>query len=312
MKSMLKIFDRLSLSRKLASLLTVIFLLSLTLVIGMMNILLTNYTVKQIDSRSNFLIDSMSAVREYTDKQIDPLLSPLNATSSIFLPESIPFYSTQKVFSYLHSNPDYAEYSYREVALNPTNPKDLADSREAQLIRTFRANPSLKILRGDRTTPQGIYHFVAKPIRVNDQKCLSCHSSYEKAPASLVATYGKTNGFNWQLGDVVGAQIVSVPVDAIYKAKQDSLSWFGLLNAAAFLVTAGALLLFIGKVIVRPMKMISSRAFEASIHPDNVEFSEKQRQDEIGLIAQSFDRMKQSLMIAMRMLRQTSGETPKD
>lgn len=309
---MLKIFDRLSLSRKLASLLTVIFLLSLTLVIGMMNILLTNYTVKQIDSRSNFLIDSMSAVREYTDKQIDPLLSPLNATSSIFLPESIPFYSTQKVFSYLHSNPDYAEYSYREVALNPTNPKDLADSREAQLIRTFRANPSLKILRGDRTTPQGIYHFVAKPIRVNDQKCLSCHSSYEKAPASLVATYGKTNGFNWQLGDVVGAQIVSVPVDAIYKAKQDSLSWFGLLNAAAFLVTAGALLLFIGKVIVRPMKMISSRAFEASIHPDNVEFSEKQRQDEIGLIAQSFDRMKQSLMIAMRMLRQTSGETPKD
>jgi HAMP domain-containing protein len=311
MKRVLKAFDRLSLSRKLASLLTMIFLTSLALVIGLMNIFLTDYTVKQIDDKSNFLIDSMSAVRQYTDKQIDPILNPINAISTTFMPESIPFYSAQQVFNYLQANPEYAEYSYREAVLNPTNPKDRADAREAQLIRTFRASPSLSILKGNRTTDKGMYHYVAKPIRVNDQKCLVCHSSHERAPASLVASYGKNNGFNWQFGEVIGAQIVSVPVDEIYKAKQNSLSWFGLLNAGAFFVTAGALLLFIGRAIVRPMKMISSRAFEASIHPENVEFSEKQRQDEIGLIAQSFDRMKQSLTIAMRMLRQSSGDAPK-
>lgn len=308
MKSVLQVFDRLSLSRKLASLLTLIFLTSILVVIGLLNIVLTGHAVNMIDLKFRTVIDSMSSVREYTDRNIDPLLDPINAQSSQFLPESIPFYSAKQVFAYLNANPRYANYSYRETALNPTNPEDRADSQEAQLIQAFRANPSLTELTGVRKTADGINHYLAKPIRVNDQKCLGCHSTYQKAPASLVASYGKDNGFGWQLGEVVGAQIVSVPVDAIYKEKQDLLSWFGLMNGAAFIVTAGALLLFLGRTIVRPMKMISSRAFEASIHPENVQFSEKHRQDEIGQIAQSFDRMKQSLLIAMRMLKQPSDD----
>jgi HAMP domain-containing protein len=254
----------------------------------------------------------MSAVRSYTDKQIDPLLSPLNARLITFLPESIPFYSAKQVFAYLQANPDYAKYSYREAALNPTNPDDRADPREARLIKAFRADPSLSSLSGRHRKADGLFHYVAKPIKVNDQKCLTCHSTHTTAPASLVATYGQNNGFGWQLGEVIGAQIVSVPVDAIFETKQASLTWVGLLNTAAFVVTAGVLLLFLWRTIVRPMRLISSHAFQASIHPESVEFSEKQRQDEIGMIAQSFDRMKQSLLIAMRMLHEPGNNTPKD
>jgi hypothetical protein len=312
MKNTMQAFHRLSLSRKLVSLLTMIFLASLVMVICLLNLLFTNYAVKQIDFKASFLLDSMTAVRNYTDKQIDPLLDPLNSQSSKFIPESIPFYSAKTVFTYLQANPNYGRYSYRETALNPTNPEDRADAREAQLIKAFRDDPSLKSLSGNRAMENGIFHYVAKPIRLNDQKCLSCHSTYQKAPDSLVSSYGTTNGFGWQLGEVVGAQIVSVPVDEIYKAKQESLTWVGLLNTAAFVVTAGTLLVFIARTIVRPMRLITSRAFEASIHPENVEFAEKQRQDEIGMIAQSLDRMKQSLLIAMRMLKQPDTTTPKN
>ncbi|MFM9100234.1 MAG: HAMP domain-containing protein [Cyanobium sp.] len=63
------------------------------------------------------------------------------------------------------------------------------------------------------------------------------------------------------------------------------------------------LLAFIRRAIVRPMREISARAFEASMHPDRIEFSEQYRADEIGRIAQSFERMKQSLLIAMQMLK---------
>jgi HAMP domain-containing protein len=311
MKNVLRTFHRLSLSRKLVSLLAGIFLISLAIVIGLLNILFTNYAVQQIDLRSGFLIDSMSAVRSYTDKQIDPLLGPLNELSSEFLPETIPFYSAKKVFAYLQANPDYQKYSYRETALNPTNPEDRADAREEQLIQAFRDDPSLKSQSGNRVEADGMFHYLAKPIRVNDQKCLSCHSSYEKAPANLVASYGKTNGFGWKLGEVVGAQIVSIPIDEIYRTKQESLTWVGLLNTVAFTFTACMLILFLGRTIVRPMKMITSRAFEASIHPEDVEFIEKHRQDEIGMIAQSLDRMKQSLLIAMRMLKQPDHTIPK-
>jgi HAMP domain-containing protein len=306
MKSLLRRFERLSLSQKLASLLTATFLLSLLLLVSALNSLFTEYAEKQIDLKSSFLVDSMSSVRDYTDRHIDPILSPINAQSKVFLAEAIPFYSAKRAFSYLKSQPAYAEYSYREAALNPTNLEDKADAHETKLINAFRSNPALTVQTGKRNTSNGLHHFVAKPIRVSDQKCLTCHSTHERAPANLVATYGKANGFGWQLGEVVGAQIISVPVDAIYKAKRESLSLVALINTGAFVATAAVLLLFLSRAIVRPIKSISAHAFEASLHPESVEFAEKQRQDEIGLIAQSFDRMKQSLTIAMRMLKNSA------
>jgi HAMP domain-containing protein len=171
------------------------------------------------------------------------------------------------------------------------------------LIRTFRADAELTALTGIRQAAGGSSHYVARPIRVSDQKCLACHSTPQAAPKSLVSTYGSENGFSWKLGEVVGAQIVSVPIDAIYKAKHDSLGLVGIFNLAAYAVTSVVLLAFIRRAIVRPMREISARAFEASMHPDRIEFSEKHRADEIGRIAQSFERMKQSLLIAMQMLK---------
>lgn len=303
MKALRQAFQRLSLNGKLAGLLSAVFLSSLAVLLIALNSLFTHYATRQIDHQASHLMDSMDAVRQYTINHIDPIISPLNQTSDKFLAESTTSFSTQRVFSYLKANPDYADYSYREAALNPTNPLDRADPLETQLIRTFRADAELTELTGIRQAAGGSSHYVARPIRVSDQKCLACHSTPQAAPKSLVATYGSENGFSWKLGEVVGAQIVSVPIDAIYKAKHDSLGLVGIFNLAAYAVTSVVLLAFIRRAIVRPMREISARAFEASMHPDRIEFSEQHRADEIGRIAQSFERMKQSLLIAMQMLK---------
>ncbi|MFM7512882.1 MAG: DUF3365 domain-containing protein [Cyanobium sp.] len=303
MKALRQAFQRLSLNGKLAGLLSAVFLSSLAVLLIALNSLFTHYATRQIDHQASHLMDSMDAVRQYTINHIDPIISPLNQTSDKFLAESTTSFSTQRVFSYLKANPDYADYSYREAALNPTNPLDRADPLETQLIRTFRADAELTELTGIRQAAGGSSHYVARPIRVSDQKCLACHSTPQAAPKSLVATYGSENGFSWKLGEVVGAQIVSVPIDAIYKAKHDSLGLVSIFNLAAYAVTSVVLLAFIRRAIVRPMREISARAFEASMHPDRIEFSEQHRADEIGRIAQSFERMKQSLLIAMQMLK---------
>ncbi|MFM8661787.1 MAG: DUF3365 domain-containing protein [Cyanobium sp.] len=303
MKALRQAFQRLSLNGKLAGLLSAVFLSSLAVLLIALNSLFTHYATRQIDHQASYLMDSMDAVRQYTINHIDPIISPLNQTSDKFLAESTTSFSTQRVFSYLKANPDYADYSYREAALNPTNPLDRADPLETQLIRTFRADAELTELTGIRQAVGGSSHYVARPIRVSDQKCLACHSTPQAAPKSLVATYGSENGFSWKLGEVVGAQIVSVPIDAIYKAKHDSLGLVSIFNLAAYAVTSVVLLAFIRRAIVRPMREISARAFEASMHPDRIEFSEQYRADEIGRIAQSFERMKQSLLIAMQMLK---------
>jgi len=312
MKVLLRAFDRMRLNHKLASLLSVIFVIALGLLLYCLNMVFSDYAVKQIDARAAFVMNAMNAVRTFTGEHLDPIVAAANARSPVFLPEAVPSYAAQQVFASLKSDPIYADYSYREAALNPTNMKDKADPEEAAIIRAFRANPDLTEVEGVREAAGGPTHYVARPIRVNEQKCLGCHATPQRAPASLVATYGSENGFGWRLGDVVAAQIVTVPTGAIHRAKWDALGLTALLNTAAFLTTGSVLLLFLSRAIVRPMRIICARAHEASIHPERVDFSEKRRGDEIGLLAQSFDRLKQSLLIAMQMLQQAPDGRPSD
>lgn len=55
----------------------------------------------QIDANANLLMDSMLAVREYTSKEVNPIVAPINRESATFLPEAVPSYSANRVFSYL-------------------------------------------------------------------------------------------------------------------------------------------------------------------------------------------------------------------
>jgi hypothetical protein len=126
-----------------------------------------------------------------------------------FLPQSIPFFAATEAFNYFrHQYPDYA---YKEAALNPTNPRDRTSDWEMDVVDMFRNDASRKDFAGQRETPVGPVPFVSRPIRLDDGSCLKCHGAAENAPPELIKRYGADNGFGWALGDVVGAQIVSIP-----------------------------------------------------------------------------------------------------
>ena len=42
--------------------------------------------------------------------------------------------------------------------------------------------------------------------------CLTCHSTPDKAPPEMIKLYGTANGFGWKLDEIIGAQVVSVPM----------------------------------------------------------------------------------------------------
>lgn len=292
-----------SLTRRIAITLVVIFLTSLAIVLSLLNFLLQGQAISRINQQSNLIMDSMLAVREYTSQHVNPIVAPLNNNNIEFMPEAVPSYSATTVFSFLKNNPSYSNYSYREATLNPTNLKDKADSTESDIIQEFRTNPTMKLKTGGRQTPVGSFHYIARPIKVSKQSCLACHSDPALAPKSQLLTYGKNNGFGWKLGETIGAQIVTVPVDAIYTSKWNSLLSLSSLVGLSFLGVGLATLILLQKLILKPIRLMSARADEASIHPESIEFSEKLRPDEIGSIARSLERMKQSLIISMRMLK---------
>ena len=295
------------LRQQLAITLTAIFTASLAVALLLLNQLFGTQAQGLIEQRSRFFMDSMLAVRSYTSAAVNPIIAPLNEGPGVFRPEAVPSYSAQTVFASLKQNEDYRDYLYREAALNPTNYRDKADGFETSLIEQFRANKSLTSLSGDRQTPLGPVHYVAQPIKVSKESCLVCHSVPERAPASQIRAYGDSSGFGWMLNEIVGAQIVTVPQTAVLDAKNQSLLLTGLLLVVVFVVVGLVTNQVLSTLILQPMRQISRKADEASVTPATVSFDERERHDEIGLLAKSFERMKQSLAISMQMLKDRQG-----
>jgi len=295
------------LRRQLTITLATIFSLSVLVAVVLLNQLFGMQARSLIDQRSSFFMDAMLAVREYTTKNVNPIVAPMNEGPGIFRPEAVPSYSAQTVFSNLKVNPDYRDYSYREAALNPTNLRDKADGFETGIIERLRNDPNIKIITGDKSTPLGSMHYIARPIKIGKESCLVCHSTPNRAPQSQLLTYGDSNGFDWKLNEIVGAQIVTVPQKAVFEAKDRSL----LTTAALFITTFFAVGLItnnvLNQLILDPMREITRKAEEASVTPATVSFDERNRKDEIGLLARSFERMKQSLSISMQMLKDRQG-----
>lgn len=251
-------------------------------------LVLSGYSIvahQYVRSQAIQFMDVMLAVREYTSRKVNPIIAPINAVSDeAFLPAAVPSYSATKVFEYLRLNHAYEDFQYREASLNPTSPADLADEQEAQLIRHFMSNPSLKELSGSmESMSDHSQYFVAKPIRITKESCLVCHSTPERAPRSQVMVYGEKGGFGWKVGDVVGAQIVTLPEDAGLPAP----GRFALLLVAAIGALSVALILAVNHVfsivVIRPLFRLIQL-----IRGDHVDEDLNKRSDEFGLIARRF------------------------
>jgi HAMP domain-containing protein len=257
---------------------------------------------RQVLQDAQLMIDQASAVRGYTDREVAPLLA---AQSEIrFLPQSIPFFAAQSVFRGLRR--DYPEYDYKEAALNPTNPADRATDWQADIIGVFQRDPDRTELITTRDTPTGPTLNLARPIKVTEQGCLGCHSTPQAAPASLIDLYGTAHGFGWKLGDVVGAQIVTVPTRFPYELANREFMMFMGGMMAIFLLMLVLLNLLLHFFIIRPVRRISATASEVSLsNLDAPEYQPRGR-DEIASLAESFNRMRRSLVNAMRMLETTN------
>jgi len=158
---------------------------------------------------ARILMETAGAARSYTSEQLVPLMQPLMAER--FLPQSVPSYAATENLARLRTR--FPEFAYKEATLNPTNPRDRASDWEADVIQKLKDDPQSTEFIGERSTPSGPALYIARAIRINDGACLACHSTPSAAPAPMLARYGPDNGFGWQLHDVVGAQIVSVPAD---------------------------------------------------------------------------------------------------
>lgn len=252
---------------------------------------------REVLQQAGLMIDNALATRDYTAEEILPLLNA--QMRSEFLPQSVPFYAATQNFLRLRER--HPEYAYKEATLNPTNPRDRATDWEADLIQKFRNDSHTHEIIGERDTPTGRSLYLARPIRV-ESECLGCHSLPSTAPASLLARYGSDNGFGWQANEIVGAQIVSVPLasaaasaDRIFRRVMSSI----VIAMLIAVLIVNATLYFL---VVRPIRHIARIADGLSLgNPPAQDFPDR-GSVELTALARSFKRMRISLEKALQLL----------
>lgn len=296
-------FPDLKLGTKLNLILVLIFLSTIVSCGSLLSHILENKVEQEVANKAFLAIETMNSVRNYTSNQIKPELSDRLATEVAFLPETVPAYSAREVFENLRKNAYYQNFSYKEATLNPTNLRDKADEFETAIVEKFRQNNSLKQLTGFRSMRKRDFYYVARPLAVDKVSCLQCHSTPQNAPQSLINTYGNRHGFNWQLNEIVAAQMVSVPATQVFAAA-DKLKWSIIsIITLFFLIAIIAINAFMRLSIVKPIQRMSNLSTQISTGKLNVEFSHDSR-DEIGILAKALNRMKVSLQMAMQMIEE--------
>jgi HAMP domain-containing protein len=262
------------------------------------NELLQRNARDEIVRNAGLMMEAALAIRGYTVSQIRPNLEM--QLMRVFLPQSVPAYAATETINELRKK--HPDYSYKEATLNPTNPRNRATDWEADIVETFRNNPARKEIIGERDTPTGRSLYIARPIQVKNPGCLTCHSIPGVAPKSMLKLYGEANGFGWKLNEIVGAQVVSVPMSLPIENANRAFRTFMMLLAAVFVAVFFVLNLMLSWMIVRPIHRMSRAADRVSTGDFEIEeFSERGR-DEIAVLGASFNRMRRSLQKAMQMI----------
>lgn len=253
----------------------------------------------QVMNEAKLMLASAESIRQYIAKDISPLVEENPRHEVNFLPEAVPFFGSTVTFNNLRKS--YPEYTYKEAALNPTNPEDRAADWESDIIHHLRDQNGGGQDSGVRDTPNGPALFVANPIRAT-QDCLQCHGAASDAPAGLIARYGSANGFGWQPNEIIGAQIVSVPMAVPVKIANQAYHRLMLFLGLTILLAIIALDAGVYWFVIRPLRVVSDAADRVSRGEKNVPPVRIPGKDEISVVAASFNRMQVSLAKALRMI----------
>ncbi|NEO85594.1 MAG: DUF3365 domain-containing protein [Spirulina sp. SIO3F2] len=305
---------RKSLESQFTVLLVLIFFVVLLLVNLGSSYLLSQQVQTEITQRATMLMDTLSSVRLYTSENIRSLLTKDLETSEIFIRESVPSFSANQVFEKFKDLPQYTDFLYKEAATNPTIIKDRANTFESELLQAFRQYPKQnQEVSGFIEQDSKTLFYISRPLKVNDISCLQCHGRPESAPASLIRDYGRENGFNWQLGEIVAAQTVYVPAGQIYMVRRERVKLLICISVGATLLSI-LLIKYLFKVrVTQPLKRLT---YLARSIIENTSFEQisrlmeatdlkplARRQDEPGYLFLVFKRMIHELQSRAQQLQ---------
>jgi methyl-accepting chemotaxis protein len=250
---------------------------------------------------ARMMLAAATAARNYTSERVTPLLS--GRMTEDFRPESVPSFATQTIMK--RFNAAFAEYTYRETALNPTNLDDLPHAWESDVIQRFREDAGLKELSGERTEQARTLLYIAQPIRISDPACLTCHGEPKKAPAAMLAAYDSSHGFGWKQGEVIGAKFILVPKSERLEVALTNVFWFLIALGCVLIVALMVAVVLVQWAVANPTQQLAEQAERLSIGEHGLQELKPLGAGEFRMLASAINRLHRSLALALSHAEQS-------
>ena len=258
----------------------------------------TYYQARAVsDKELSLLVDMISAIRKYISDDVRADLMNANLFHSPAISSTV---TTARVAKYFRQmRPDY----YIKVASdNPLNPTNKPEPLEWEVLERFRTDEKLDRVVEVGTIKDRQYLVSSRPSRAK-KGCLICHGEPKDAPDAIKASYGTKEGYRYQVGSVVGAMFVGVPIADVNALVMDrSLIALGILTfifAAIFLTVSG----IVKRQIIKPVEEITDIAVAISSGSLDRDIDIKRDGSEIGELGHAIELVHRSLAFAMKKIR---------
>lgn len=244
----------------------------------------------------NLLVDMVNSIRTYIAEDVRPQMLAQN----IFHPPAVSSTVATKYVAnhFLEVQPNYY---IKTASDNPLNPQNLPEPLEQKLLDRFRIERNLDSLTEEGRI-RGKTFLVSSRPSVSKESCLRCHASPQSAPALIRQQYGTESGYDYTTDQVVGVSVVGVPISNIYslilRRSLVAITALTLLFSIVFIIVSQQ----VQRFILRPIIYITQIAREISSGNLEQEIVVQQH-DEIGELANAFELMRRSLLMATRRLR---------
>lgn len=246
--------------------------------------------LKETYRRTELLLSYIDATEEYVRDELRPKMFHVLPKDEFIREAMSTTFVTKGITNRLVKK--FPEYIYRRVAIDPRNPKSMANDREKELINNFSKKPQgTDEWKGLITRSGQSYVVNEKPV-IMEAQCLLCHGNPSQAPKSLIQIYGKDHGFYRTIGDVVGVESVAIPVDeAFNQISQLAFSIF-MLGLSGMAATFLILNYFHYVVLVKPLRKVSSFFKSVATGEKGLDMKFDVRgNDEISEVVGSFNQM---------------------
>jgi len=197
-----------------------------------------------------------------------------------------------------------SKYYVRQVSLRYRNPANRPDEYETKQLTRYKEG-DVREAYDIIDTPKGRELRYMLPMRA-EKSCLECHGSYDRAPKFVQARFPRGHfSYNYQLGEVIGAVSVVVPMASLYEEVRSNINRDLIIRGGIFLLVILLMGTLIRRTIISPVTMVSrsiTRAARTGTFTERLPVTAK---DEVGELIVSFNEMMEELGRKIQQTRES-------